>query len=169
MARCLLPFEACAPQNGAVADSNRSVSLRDVVVVDPRGKEIPAQIRVLYWTEDQRAKRAMKRLAMWWGGGLLGVFMPPHLLWLSIGLIGGPIVAWIAAREGSLIHDQDVPCPVCGAPTHLDEQPESWPLGARCKPCHLVFWINAAAPNAATADAKATTTAAAIDTPKTSD
>jgi endogenous inhibitor of DNA gyrase (YacG/DUF329 family) len=169
-----LPARSRPHQNILVADPNRTLSTRDVLVVDPRGGEHPTKIRVSYWTEDQRAKRAMKRLGLWWGGAVLGAFMPPHIPWFTIGFFGGPVAAWLAAREGSLIHDQDVACPVCGAPTHIDEQPESWPLGARCKPCHLVFWINAAPPpadadadaNPAEADAASP---AAIDTPKASD
>jgi hypothetical protein len=127
-----------------MVESIRATVGRPVKVTSPHGKEVSAELRVLVWTPEQRRTRAVKRLGVWWLGGLLGAAMPPHFPWLAIGLIGGPVAAWLASREAELIQDQQVTCPDCGTASHLEEQAESWPVGARCDPCRSVFWINPA-------------------------
>jgi hypothetical protein len=126
--------------------------MRSVVVVGPDGEEKSGALKVLEWSADQRASRAIKRLGMWWGAGIVGIVMPPHLLWFTLGMVGGPVAAWLAAHEGALVHAQDVACPKCGAPVALEEQAERWPMGARCRPCRMVFWISPATAQAAPID-----------------
>jgi hypothetical protein len=117
---------------------------RPVTVTSSHGKELAANLRVLAWTDEERQTRVMKRLAMWWAGALGFAVVPPHFPWLTIGLVGGPIAAWLASRQGAMVQSQDVKCPDCGTPAHIDEQPESWPIGARCETCRTVFWISPA-------------------------
>ena len=126
------------------ADPHELITIRSVKVISARGTEVAAALRVREWSAAQRTSRAWKRLALWWCGGVLGAAMPPHIPWLTIGLVGGPIAAWLASRQGALIHEQEIACPDCGALARIEEQGESWPLGARCEPCRAVFWVEGA-------------------------
>ena len=115
---------------------------RQVIITSPTGKESSSTIRVQEWPADVRTTRAWKRLGMWWGGGLFAALIPPHFPWLGLGLIGGPIAAWLASKQGALVIKQEVTCPDCGTTTTLDEQAEAWPIGVRYSPCRGVYWIS---------------------------
>jgi hypothetical protein len=78
---------------------------------------------------------------MWWGAALFAAIIPPHIPWLLLLLSIGPIAATRAMRQKSLIHRQTVTCPDCGHACEIEEQAESWPLGARCSPCQSVVWM----------------------------
>jgi hypothetical protein len=115
-----------------------------VRVTSCHDKVIETTVKIQRWSTEQRTKRAWKRLAIWWSGTLAATVIPPHFPWLTLGFLSGPIVAWLASRQGALILKQDVVCPDCGTPSSLDEQAENWPTGARCSPCGNVFWISPA-------------------------
>ena len=115
---------------------------RPVKVTTSHGQQVLGTLRVHEWSPEERTSRVWKRLGMWWGGALLAIVMPPHFLWVTLGLLGGPIAAWLASRQGAMVQAQDVACPACGTLSHVEETAETWPLGARCSPCRSVFWID---------------------------
>ena len=124
-----------------MTDAAKDTVERLVTVKSPTGKENAATLRVHVFSPEQRTARVWKRLGMWWGGALGAAVIPPHIPWLTIGLLGGPIAAWLASRERATLLEQKVACPDCGALAPLERQPANWPLGARCEPCRRVFWI----------------------------
>ena len=99
------------------------------------------ELRVTDWSERTRAVRAWKRLGIWWLAAVVVVIVPPHIPWFTIAFLGGPIAAILAMRQRALIHAQTTVCPDCNTPAAIEEQPETWPLGVRCKECRLVFWL----------------------------
>jgi hypothetical protein len=119
---------------------------RPVIVTGPHDKPVASTLRVQAWTPEERTARIWKRLLKWWGASLVAVIVPPHLPWFTIAFLGGPIAAWLASRQQEMVQEQPVACPECGALSVLEEQPASWPMGARCEPCRHVFWINPALP-----------------------
>jgi hypothetical protein len=129
-----------------MAESASGLVDRPVKITSPYEKTITTTVRVLEWTPEERSSRVMKRLGMWWGGALCAALVPPHIPWFTIAFLGGPFAAWLASRQKAMLQEQDVTCPDCGTPSHLDEQAETWPLGARCSPCRTVFWITAESP-----------------------
>lgn len=115
---------------------------RAIVVTSPNGVKVDTELRVTDWPEATRTARAGKRLALWWLAAVVAAIVPPHIPWFTICFLGGPIAAILAMRQRGLIHTQTVECPDCKTPANLDEQPEAWPVGARCGECRSVFWLD---------------------------
>jgi len=129
-----------------MAESEKGIVQRPVKLAGPSGKEVAGTLRMHVWSDDERTSRVWKRLLTWWGCAIGAAVCPPHIPWLTIGLVGGPIAAWLVSRQGATIQEQDVACPDCGTLSHVDARNETWPLGARCEPCRTVFWISQATP-----------------------
>lgn len=128
-----------------MAELSKGMVQEPVTVTGPHDKPVASTLLVHKWSPEERTARGWKRLLMWWAG-MIAVVIPPHFPWLIIAFLGGPIAAWMASRQKSMVQSQQVACPECGALSAIDEQAESWPLGARCEPCRHVFWINLASP-----------------------
>jgi hypothetical protein len=117
------------------------VRIRAVVATSALGVKQDGELRVTDWSDAARASRAWKRLALWWFLALIVVVVPPHVPWVTIAFVGGIVAATLAMRQRAFLHAQTIDCPDCKTAVAIDEQPETWPLGARCKECALVFWI----------------------------
>jgi hypothetical protein len=102
-------------------------------------------VPVREWSEDDRTKRAMKRLAICWIGAIPAAALPPHIPWILLMLLAGPILAMLAWRSKGTIQHCEVDCPDCGKKVPVEEQPASWPVGARCRACGNIFSIEQAA------------------------
>jgi hypothetical protein len=129
-----------------MTEVTRGLTEKPVKITSPYDKQLETTLKVHEWTADEQSSRTWRILAKWWIAALLAALVPPHIPWFTIAFLGGPIAAWLASRQGAMIQKQDVTCPDCGAQSSIEEQPETWPLGARCSPCRTVFWISPVQP-----------------------
>jgi hypothetical protein len=98
-------------------------------------------IRLREYSQQERTSRAMKRLGLVWLLAIPAAGIPPHIPWFVLVILSGPLFAWLASSQTGTIFAQEIPGPDCGAPTPVEEQPESWPLNARCRKCGCIFGI----------------------------
>lgn len=132
--------------SSAQKPADKGLVERPVKTVGAKGKVVPATLRVREWKQEERTTRAIKRLAACWLIALCVVFIPPHLPWLITAFLAGPLLAYLASRESARVHEQQISCPDCGAQVPVEEQPASWPLGARCRQCLNIFSIERVEP-----------------------
>jgi hypothetical protein len=129
-----------------MADATRGVTDQLIKVTSPTGKQVDAAVRVQRWSSQEKTTRIWRRLGTWWGGAMIAAVVPPHIPWFTIGFLGGPVAAWLVSRRRGTVLAQELKCPDCGTPASIEEQPESWPLGARCESCRRVFWMDQLGP-----------------------
>lgn len=131
--------------------SDKGVVERVVTTVSPYDKRVAGTLRVREWSADQRSVRAIKRLLACWAGALVVGGIPPHLPWFALMFLAGPVAASLAWRLHGTILAQEIACPDCATRVAVEEQPEGWPLNARCRGCRNIFSIERDGPPPAAA------------------
>lgn len=124
-----------------MADEKSGVVELSVTTTSTYDKKGTGTLRVHRWSDQDRTSRAMKRLAMFWGGALLAAVVPPHFPWLILGGLAGIVTAWFTSRSKGTLEAGTLACPDCNATVDVEEQPEEWPLNARCKECGNFFVV----------------------------
>ena len=104
--------------------------------VGPEERRTEGLVRVQHWDDSQRTTRAVTRLGIFWLLALLSIAIPMLHFCLVPGLfVVGPIAAWLAYRQKSVVLGGVGPCPHCGEPVFVDKHPDEWPIQAQCEAC----------------------------------
>lgn len=91
---------------------------------------IPAGARVL---------RAVKRFLIFFAIAFPAAIPPPHLIFPSILIITGVVMAILTVRRSVDVKSTEVTCPKCNAVTPIEKGTTGWPVPLWCKHCSTVF------------------------------
>ena len=98
------------------------------------------KISVSEYSDAERTKRALKTLAMIWGGAIACVLIPMlHFVLVPSGLLAGPIAAYWRYGIKSEIKEGAIPCPKCGKEVMIEKQRLQWPMNEMCTACQSDF------------------------------
>jgi hypothetical protein len=112
------------------------VDVRDVRIRASTHGHAPAELRarIAEFARRDRARRALRRFLPIFGAGCGALFIPPHVLWISLFTFTGAVLAVQRFRQPREILELAGPCPECASEQSL-APPQALPAIQRCPGC----------------------------------
>lgn len=116
-----------------------------VLVYSQRDKSQIHEMAGHVFSQQEKMKRALKKLGLFWGIAVLSVFAPVvHFVLVPAFLLLGPFLAAKTYREEVILEACDLPCPECGKTSHFDKISGQWPLTNGCEHCRNRIYFDLA-------------------------
>ncbi len=116
-----------------------------VVLVARQGKRSRGVVRLLRMSEEQRGSRARRFLLRGLGLSLVAAICPPHILWLTLGLVTSVVGYFWMGRQTERLLGGEADCPGCGARQLIPAEPVEFPFLHFCSACGLRCSVERAA------------------------
>ncbi len=96
----------------------------------------PGSVKVRRLNGKERVLRSAKRALVVVGCTAVAIVIPPHIVWLLLGLIVAPLLTYFTFRQEYLLLDGSGSCPVCKTELALEPGAIQWPIRENCRSCH---------------------------------
>jgi hypothetical protein len=96
----------------------------------------PGTLKVKRLNGKERAVRSAKRAVIVLACTAVALLIPPHIVWLLLGLIVGPVLTYFTFRQEYLLIEGRGSCPVCKTEISLESGAIHWPIRENCRSCH---------------------------------
>ncbi|MEN0059040.1 MAG: hypothetical protein AAGB31_09410 [Bdellovibrio sp.] len=116
-----------------------------VKIYSQRDKSQTHEVAGHIYSQQERTRRALKKLGMFWGLALISVPLPVvHFVLVPVFFFVGPLMAHKTYKEEITLESTTMNCPECGKSVQFNQNSGLWPLHDFCPECRSRIYFDQA-------------------------
>ncbi|MBN8554346.1 MAG: hypothetical protein J0L93_02785 [Deltaproteobacteria bacterium] len=119
-------------------------NLKPISTTTRSGEKNQGQLRIIFWSKEERLKRALKAAGIGLGLTFIFIFLPiVHFILVPLALIITPLVSVYLYKQTEEVPKQNLICPKCAANVEVSSSNKFEKIELICDSCRSVLEISA--------------------------